>query len=114
MKKFKLDESDHLVDLRNFCMIKVDEFLGKHNVNVNKDIFDFEFGEYSDRDEEYVKIVFQEKYEDEIPPKVKDYILDELYQKICHYEEDDFKYITQTINDTEYFWIEFITDKEII
>ena len=51
MKKFKLDESDHLVDLRNFCMIKVDEFLGKNDVNVNKDIFDFEFGEYSDRDE---------------------------------------------------------------
>ena len=113
MKKFKLDENDHLVDLRNFCMIKVDEFLGKNDVNVNKDIFDFELGEYSDRDEEYVKIVFQEKYEDEIHPKVKDYILDELYQKICHYEEDDFKYITQTINDTEYFWIEFITDKEI-
>jgi len=34
MKKFKLDESDHLVDLRNFCMIKVDEFLGKNDVNV--------------------------------------------------------------------------------
>ena len=48
------------------------------------------------------------------PPKVKDYILDELYKEICHYEEPDFKYITQTINDTEYFWIEFITDKEII
>ena len=62
MKKFTLDEDEHLVDLRNFCMIKVDEFLGKHNVNVNKDIFDFEFGEYLDRDEEYVKIVFQEKY----------------------------------------------------
>jgi len=60
MKKFTLDEDEHLVDLRNFCMIKVDEFLGKNNVNVNKDIFDFEFGEYSDRDEEYVKIVFQE------------------------------------------------------
>jgi len=46
MEKFTLDEHEHLVDLRNFCMIKVDEFLGKHNVNVNKDIFDFEFGEY--------------------------------------------------------------------
>jgi len=45
---------------------------------------------------------------------VKDYILDELYNEICHYEEPDFKYITQTINETEDFWIEFITDKEII
>ena len=45
---------------------------------------------------------------------MKDYILDELYKEICHYEEPDFKYITQTINETEYFWIEFITDKEII
>ena len=46
MKKFTLDEDEHLVDLRNFCMIKVDEFLGNstcHELNFLLDCYEYNF-----------------------------------------------------------------------